>query len=588
MRRPMFREFALRLGLGTLLLLPLAPAIAQADWPTSPTVNLPICTATDLQTTPALAPDLLGGFYIAWQDRRTNVDTDIYAMHVLASGITDPTWPLNGKVICAVTGNQSLPKLAPDGAGGAFIAWNDIRSGSTDIYLHHVVAGGSLDPLYPPTGLPVCTMTGSQTLVAFNTSLVSDQQGGVLLAWRDNRNDSDLYVGHVLGSGQLDPAWPATGLAIASGPGAQFGAQVCADGQGGLFASWQDARSGPDYDIYVQHVRADGTTAPGWTANGTPICTASGVQQASSIAADGHGGIFVTWEDRRGASTDVYTQHVLATGAVDPAWPADGRATCAAPGNQTAPRVIGGELGSAFVVWTDSRAGSIPSLYAQHLLANGTLDPTWPATDLNFCAVFANHINLVVVSDGAGGALAVWDDNRSGLSVYAHHLTSQGVDPSWPVNGLGVSTAAQGQNAGGAVVPDGSGGLVVTWSDSRSGGPNPNDIYAQRVKANGTLGGSVLDVPLPTAAGLSLAPLRPTPSRHQRLGLRFTLAQPAEVSVELFDVAGRRQASESLGTFAAGHHAFEWAPSTRLAPGLHFVRLRAGDEVRTIRAVLME
>src|SRR6185436_1155365 len=98
--------------------------------------------------------------------------------------------------------------------------------------------------------------------------------------------------------------------------------------------------------------------------------------------------------------------------------------------------VVHDGAGGAFVGWTDARAGSIPALYAQHLLSNGTLDPAWPVGDLGFNMAFGNHINLVLLPDGTGGALAVWDDGRSGLDVYAHHLLVNGtVDPGWPANG---------------------------------------------------------------------------------------------------------------------------------------------------------
>ena len=102
-------------------------------------------------------------------------------------------------------------------------------------------------------------------------------------------------------------------------------------------------------------------------------------------------------------------------------------------------------------------------------------------------------------------------------------------------------------------MPDGSGGLIVAWADTRSD-PN-NDIYAQRVQANGALGGSVLDVPPSISETLALGPLSPTPSRSGRLGLRFALPSEGDVFVELLDVAGRRVASRELGSLPAGPHA---------------------------------
>src|SRR5262249_43051925 len=284
---------------------------------------------------------------------------------------------------------------------------------------HHVLAAGVVDPLWPVDGLAVCTATGSQGGVR----AVTDGAGGAVLAWRDLRNDTDLYAMRVRANGTVDPTWPASGVARASETGAQKFAAIPAmvsDGHGGFFATWQDTRNGPDPDIYAQHLLVNGSVAPGWPVNGPAVCTATNIQEFPSIAPDASGGAFVGWEDfRSGTEFDIYTQHVRANGTSDPAWPADGRATCTAGGNPDRGAAHGDAAGGVYAAWIDARAGSIPALYAQHVLAGGTLDPVWPAGDLAFNPTFGSHINLVLVADGTGGALAVWDDGRNGLDVYA-------------------------------------------------------------------------------------------------------------------------------------------------------------------------
>ena len=567
----------------------LLPTMARADWPTSPTVNLPICTAANLQVQAQLTTDMAGGAFIFWQDLRGGVATDIYAQRVLASGVVDPGWPVQGRVVCGATGSQTNPRAVSDGSGGAIVMWQDSRAGTaSDIYAHHVLADGSLDPVWPVDGRAVCAASGLQT----PSGIVSDFEGGAVLAWRDRRNDSDLFAARVLANGQLDPAWPVDGAAIASGPGAQDLPAILSDGQGGLFAAWRDTRDAPEQDIYAQHLKVNGTIAPGWPAAGVPVCTAAGTQQTTTITTDGSGGVIVGWEDLRLAgNSDIYAQRVRANGTVDPAWPSNGRGVCMAMANQTGARVLGDGAGGAFVAWIDARAGAIPALYAQHVLADGTLDPAWPATDLGFNLAFGNHLSIALLPDGTGGVLAVWDDRRGGtaLDVYAHHLLPNGtVDPGWPTNGRGVSTATGTQSYSLAAIPDGSGGVIVTWTDTRTFATTDNDIYAQRVRANGTLGGTVVDVPQSGASPLSLEPLSPTPSRMDRLGLRFTLPREGEVSVELLDVAGRRIAAHDFGALPAGRHSLDWSPGVRVPPGVQLVRLRFGIETRTMRAVTLE
>ena len=97
-----------------------------------------------------------------------------------------------------------------------------------------------------------------------------------------------------------------------------------------------------------------------------------------------------------------------------------------------------------------------------------------------------------------------------------------------------------------------------------------------------------MDVPQASPSGLALAPLSPTPSRDGRLGVRFTLPREGSASVELLDLAGRVVAARDLGTLPAGQHSFDWSLGVRLAPGVHWVRLRFGAESRTVRAVTLD
>ncbi len=68
---------------------------------------------------------------------------------------------------------------------------------------------------------------------------------------------------------------------------------------------------------------------------GCPTDAPSG-QAFPVIVSDGVGGAIVAWQDGRSQTSgvDIYAQHVLASGAVDLAWPANGRVLCTATGGQ--------------------------------------------------------------------------------------------------------------------------------------------------------------------------------------------------------------------------------------------------------------
>jgi hypothetical protein len=491
-----------------LLLITTTGRLASAAWPNQSTTNLPISAAAGQQQLPTIASDGVGGAIIAWQDSRSGT-LHIYAQHVLSSGLADPAWPANGRPVCTAINTQDLPIIASDGAGGAIVAWEDFRTLSTyDIYAQHVLVSGVVDPTWPTDGRALCTAVADQRYPV----IVSDGAGGAIVSWIDSRNANPaVYAQHVLASGAVDPAWPVDGRVVCSAFAQNM--KVVSDGLSGAIITWMDGRSAiNNEDIFAQHVLASGTVDPLWPVDGRGLCTAAGDQVLPNtnpptfyqpIASDGAGGAIVTWADFRGGGTsDVYAQHVLASGIIDPAWPANGRALCTAANLQDVPNIVSDGAGGGIVAWSDLRGGAAYDIYAQHVLASGAVDAAWPVDGRALCTAASYQLFASIISDGAGGALVAWTDYRSGgYDLYAQHVLSTGVvDVTWPTNGRGVSTAGNDQYSH-AIVSDGAGGLIATWQDFRNGDPFNNDVYAQRVARSGYLGSpepeivSVRDVP---------------------------------------------------------------------------------------------
>jgi hypothetical protein len=531
-----------------------------------------------------IVADGAGGAIITWFDARTG-SYDVYAQHVLASGAVDPAWPLDGRALCTAVDYQVYPTIVADGAGGAIVTWDDSRSGTADIYAQHVLSSGAVDPAWPVDGRALCTAAGSQHL----PTIVGDGAGGAIATWYDGRNGNyDIFAQHVLGSGVVDPAWPVDGQGLCTAPGDQSFPKIVADGAGGAIITWQDLRGGLTADIYAQHVLSSGVVDPAWPVDGRALCTAFDNQLNPRIVADGAGGAIVTWQDRRGGNFDIYAQHVLASGAVDAAWPMDGRALCSAAFNQTGPTIVADGAGGAIVTWQDLRSNISADIYAQHVLASGAVDAGWPADGRALCVAANDQNNPTIVSDGAGGALVTWDDARSGAAdIYAQHVLGSGaVDPTWPIDGRVLCWAANNQTSP-TIVLDGAGGAIVTWIDQRTG---DNDIYAQRVYASGEVAG----VPPPTVSKrLGLLPPYPDPSANRMITIRFDLPSSGRVSAQVLDVAGHLVRTLVLEReFSAGRQAIEWdgrdEAQTRVPAGIYFVRVRDGAQSDVGRMVRLE
>lgn len=104
------------------------------------------------------------------------------------------------------------------------------------------------------------------------------------------------------------------------------------------------------------------------------------------------------------------------------------------------------------------------------------------ATNVKVCQAINDQKYPEMVTDGAGGAIIVWQDVRDGSTkIYAQRLDSSGI-PKWKLNGVVISTAADSKIPN--LTSDGAGGAIITWFDLRNGWPK-SCVAVQRVNANG-------------------------------------------------------------------------------------------------------
>jgi hypothetical protein len=328
-------------------------------------------------------------------------------------------------------------------------------------------------PLWPAGGIAMCTAANEQS----EPAIVSDGVGGAIVAWQDYRSGvyPDIYAQRVNASGA--PQWPADGVALCTADNPQAFPVIVSDGAGGAIVTWADARNGTNSDIYARRVDASGT--PQWADNGIAISSAANNQRYPAIVADGSGGAIITWSDARsGNNADIYAQRVSASGASR--WTADGVAVCTAADKQQYPSIVSDGVGGAIITWSDDRSGTNTDIYAQRMNTSGSAQ--WLTDGVALCATAGDQNYPKVTSDGAGGAIAAWSDYRSGNSdIYAQWVNASGT-PRWG-DGAALCTAVNNQEAP-AIVSDGAGGAIVAWHDARRGSADV-DIYVQRVNTSG-------------------------------------------------------------------------------------------------------
>jgi len=324
-------------------------------------------------------------------------------------------------------------------------------------------------------GVPLCTAVNTQS----SPGIVANGSGGALIAWQDDRNGSfDIYVQRVGTSGI--PAWTANGIPLSAAANNQQDVAVVPDGSGGAIVAWVDHRDNATNgsDVYCGRMGSNGI--PQWSANGVALCTAPMAQTSVVIASDGAYGAIVVWRDfRNGNDFDVYAQRVNAFGIVQ--WTANGVAIATENEDQTIPHVISDGAGGAFIAWFDRRSSPDADAYAQRVSGAGT--PLWVDDGISLASQPGIQRNPFLVPDGAGGMIAAWHDSRSGsFDIYSQRVSSTGV-AQWTTHGVPVSTAANDQQSPFAMA-DGSGGVFIAWYDLRDG--VDSDLYAQRLNSAGT------------------------------------------------------------------------------------------------------
>lgn len=103
------------------------------------------------------------------------------------------------------------------------------------------------------------------------------------------------------------------------------------------------------------------------------------------------------------------------------------------------------------------------------------------------CTAAYNQEEPVVTSDGAGGGVIAWYDNRASLpsaaNIYAQRVDSTG-NPGWSNNGNLVCLFDSVQCSP-CATSDGQGGAIVTWFDGRSGYSDTRNIFGQWIDSSG-------------------------------------------------------------------------------------------------------
>ncbi|MBI5711376.1 MAG: hypothetical protein HZC42_13915 [Candidatus Eisenbacteria bacterium] len=558
-----------------------------------------------------LAPDGQGGGFLVIDSTLPPTGIDVLLQHVRSDGLIAPGWPSDGLIVAGSINDEREARICADGAGGAYVVYERYSGSTPDVRAARITSDGQFAAGWPAPGRVFCEFPGYKSIPL----AVADDSGGVMVTWVDGRNLSqtraDIYALRRTRDGAVAPGWPAAGLPVCTAANTQTYPVACSDGAGGAFAAWSDFRNVPPDqpygdDIYLAHIRPDGGFPAGWPADGLPVAVVNGTQQPMDLVADGQGGVLVAWEDSRGSG--LYLQRVQADGTPAPGWPVNGTPVSTLYDYLYDPRIAPDGQGGVYVAF--SAYNSI-KVYVQHLTAGGQVAPGWPAEGLPVAdVVYPNQQHPRICTDGQGGAIVVWSEVRNGKgSAYAQRyvvdgpvavalaLVSAEAEPeavrlTWYAAASNQDEAtvyrrtmqSEWERAG-TVLRDGEGYLRF---EDRTVAAGTRYGYRLVLGSGGSASFSTETwIEVPAGYRFALAGLRPNPSSGSDLKVGFTLARAERAALELFDATGRRVLAREVGALGPGHHVFALSQGARVEPGVYWLRLTQGRESAAARAVVI-
>jgi hypothetical protein len=467
-----------------LALLCSLPGRAQAQWPTNPGLNLPVCNTLGDQGVPKIAAGGDGSTWIAWFDNRIG-GYAVYAQKLDAQG--NEVFAHNGILVSSNPQNSSLVDwdIESDGAGGCVLAFTDIRAGGDlDVYAYRISGSGAF--LWGPNGVPLSNNADFEA----NPRIARLSDGSFALTWSRSpaSGPGAVHLQKLDASGT--PQFAGDGLQIV-GAGTEKPAfsEIAASDAGGwivVYVRDTSAFSSP------RHVRAQKFDSAGnalWNG-GAPLVLydASSVPIAHqpSVHSDGSGGGVFGWHSAPVSTFDCWIQRVSAAGSE--VYAHNGLAVSTELNRSKLDPSIAVLPGSSDVVVAFNKRNTGQTQWAtcvQRISAAGTRLWTNDGIELlPLNGIPKQFERCVPYGDGAV-VLSCEQTNypAQGLRVLGFRVDAAGASVWGPAPVVLSSVLSQKDKI--PVCVDASGVVRAAWDDARN---DSGDIYAQNVNGDGTLG----------------------------------------------------------------------------------------------------
>jgi len=418
-------------------------------------------------TTPALTPADNGALYgVVVYNGAGVVLAQSASLTVTAAPLA---WQTAAPIETDDTGNAQMPRLAVNAAGEAVAVWMQPGGGfGISIWANRYTPAG---------GWGTAQRISGGIEVPQEAQVAIDADGNATAVWQQ-RNDAgtntDVWTNrYTAGSGWGTPVLIETGSGPAGGP------QVGVDASGSVIAVWAQQVGGRASIVAARYVAGSG-----W---GTPMTIENDDKSSISvpqIAVDGAGNAVVVWAwvVDTGGFNFVYNisanRYVPGTGW-GTAVPIDSNTMTPDP----MPQVALDGAGNAIAVW-HRRDGSVDSVATNRY----TVGAGWGSATLLETDPAITSRNARVAADGAGNAIAVWEQYGGAITNVMASRYSAG-------SGWGSPVLIESDDAGSAYTPqiviDADGNATALWSQRNDAGFT-FDIWTNRYVPGSGWGSAIM------------------------------------------------------------------------------------------------
>jgi hypothetical protein len=452
----------------SLLLILLPFTQLKPQWVNNPSVNNRFVFDASDPINISTAPDNKGGAFIFWEDNKSGFNSDIYFLHIDANG--KPSFRVDGKRVSDLSGMKAKPITSVNLPNTSVVLWKDFsRNSHGDLLIQKVMVNGNL--LWGNNGIRL-----SENLFdVAEYSVDSDVRGNTFVSYIGKKDEFDpeatIYVQMLDNNGRK--RFP-DGKELYTSDIKKSMSSVISDNAGGAYIFWVESGGGKSV-LFSQHVDSTGNLS--WGKKPLPVSSLNHNVVTYSAQKTDFNSVYIAWQTLI-PTRSIHHQKIDRKGK--PLWGVAGKPVTAQKGNNINPQVLTADS-SIIVSWTNE--DSDRNIFIQKFDRTGK--PLWSKEGIAVIDFDGPQFGQKLLEDGKGGAIVTWIDRRVDsirANIYAQRITSRGkID--WTEDALPVATYTNTDKSYVSIVSDTRGGIIAIFKEKRDG---ENAIYGQKIFNNGT------------------------------------------------------------------------------------------------------